>query len=216
MKHTMLALLLMAAPVYAGTEVVAPPPPPAPSLWNWFAGASAGYLWDGEEMMYSAHFGGELHKGNFSHGFFLEVGYAEGFDETWSTGWQRGTLTVQTEMEVVPLTLNYKLEGEFNPKLKWYVGAGAGVSFISADIDATYFTPVAALNWRQSYTDHDTSFTAQVFAGLVFQVTDCFEIYGGLRYIYIDDPKFNVTGPAWMFNTDLSDYLVELGCRFNF
>ena len=60
-KKSIIALMFVAGTAMAGTtskEVIPPPPPaPEPSLWQWFAGGSVGYLFDYEEEMYHLHVG---------------------------------------------------------------------------------------------------------------------------------------------------------------
>ena len=59
-------------------------PMPAPTLYDWFAGASVGYLFENEEEMYPGHFGRELHSqlGRWDQSIFLEVGYSQWDDSS--------------------------------------------------------------------------------------------------------------------------------------
>ncbi len=85
--------------------------------------------------------------------------------------------------------------------LSAYVGGGLGVSYLDAEIDAPF--------GGGSESDNDWVFTAQVFAGLAYHVSDSFEIFAGARWIYFDDPDF--TGVALD-----DDVLIEGGLRFHF
>ncbi len=212
MKHIPLLALLLSSPAIAGTEVVpVPMPPPAePSLWTWFAGGSVGYLVDYEEEMYHAHVGAELHKGAYSHGFFLEVGYTEEDERWYEPQWREDW---SADMEIMPITLNYKLEGPLADNFRWYVGAGLGVAI--ADLDYKWRRRDFAGTSGQG-GDDDTVFAAQAFAGLIWEVNDSFEVYGGVRYIYLDGPEFKFDGATVEWDDEIDDTLIELGARFNF
>ena len=233
-KHSTVGSLLAASLCTASVALGgAEPPAPAPmttapesGMWNWFAGASIGYLLDYETEMYHAHLGLEYHApSGLSHGFFLEAGYAEGLESQWArtvvgefngspTALETGLASFDGEVEFIPVTLNYKLEGCFTDSLKWYVGLGAGASFVDADYSLAITGAFPTIGRR--FSDDDVVFTGQVFAGIVWEATESFEIYSGVRYIYVDDPEFNDTFTGSALNVELDDYLVEGGFRFNF
>lgn len=213
------------------SEPAAPPPVTSDKVadvgtWNWFAGASIGYLLDYETEMYHAHIGREYHSpSGLSHGFFLEAGYAEGLDNQWATtvtgdfdgsptALETGLASFDGEVEFIPVTFNYKLEGCFTDSFKWYVGLGAGASFVDADYSLAITGAFPTIGRR--FSDDDVVFTGQVFAGIVWEATDNFEIYSGLRYIYVDDPEFSDVFTGTALNVELEDYLAEAGFRFNF
>ena len=209
-------------PVYDKSPMV---PPPAPSLLQWFAGGSVGYLLDNEEEMYHLHVGRELANdiGCWSPSVYLEVGYTElggCFDQQIDPQSLAGEdfffERICLDLEIIPVTLNYKLEQQVSNNLNWYVGVGAGVAFI--DADATIYS-----KGTFSRSDDDTVFYAQAFTGLVYNVNPSFEVYGGVRYIYFDEPSFDFDGLSadWSdiesaFGFENEDVLVELGGRFNY
>lgn len=214
-----LSVTLLTGVAFAGSakEVIPPPPPPEPAPeWNWFAGASAGYLMDFEEPMYHGHFGVEFQSQSaWSHALFVEVGWTEG-EEAFSFQVD-GTGFLTSELEVLPVTLNYKLERGFSNGLYFYAGAGVGVAWLDASSTATFprgYSP------RVVGSDaSDEVFVAQVFAGLGYNVTPNFEIYGGARWIHLDDDDApaitGVPGRGGMGALE-DDVLAELGLRFNF
>jgi hypothetical protein len=231
--RNLLVVSLSAATVaFGGTEPVAPAPmtsAPESGMWNWFAGASIGYLLDYETEMYHAHIGKEYHApSGLSHGFFLEVGYAEGLDSQWATPvtgdffpdtrgeplFEDGFATFDGEVEFIPVTLNYKLEGCIAGDFKWYAGLGLGASFVDADYSLAIVGKFPTIGRR--FSDDDVVFTGQAFAGVVWEATESFEIYSGLRYIYVDDPEFSDVFTGSALDVELEDYLVEGGFRFNF
>lgn len=222
-----------ASTALAGTYSEPAGPPPVYSdksagtgSWNWFAGGSIGYLLDYETEMFHAHIGREYQSpSGFSHGFFLEAGYAEGLESQWArtvvgefngspTALETGLASFDGEVEFIPVTFNYKLEGCITNSLKWYAGLGAGASFVDADYSLAITGAFPTIGRR--FSDDDVVFTGQVFAGIVWEATDNFELYTGLRYIYVDDPEFNDTFTGSALNVELDDYLVEGGFRFNF
>ena len=223
MKNTVLTLitgLALAATAQAGTSYSAKgkeviPPPPAPCLWSWFAGGSAGYVTgDWDEEIYTLHLGAEYKcpTSSCSHAIFLEIGYTEK-DERFGAQGQPGTtptISVDLEAEVIPITLNYKYECSITDKLNWYIGAGAGVALY--DLSARNpFGP-------GSESDEETVFYAHAFVGLVYNVSESFEIFGGAKYIYMDDVDFFSGAPGSIvddFSLDGGIHL-ELGVRFNF
>ncbi|WP_193212088.1 outer membrane protein [Luteolibacter marinus] len=219
MKNPIVALLLAAGTAFAGSpakEVIPPPPAPEPSLWQWFAGASAGYLIDAEELMFHGHIGVDTPYdwGGWRSAIFLEVGYAE-TDTSAAIVDPSITAAVVTtplvsEFSFVPVTLNFKLEREIAPNLNFYIGAGAGVAFTEFEGYANY-----AFFTDPYISDSDEVFCAQIFTGLNYDVTESFELYGGARWIYLDDSSFSGAPFSGLADID-SDFLVEGGLRFNF
>lgn len=220
MKKTLIALMFVSGSAFAGTtskEVITPaPPPPQPGLWQWFAGASAGYLFDYEEEMYHVHLGVDTpwDWGGWRSSFFLELGYAETDDSVPIIDPTVTAALVTTpfvsDFSMMPLTLNFKLEREIANNLNFYFGVGAGVAFTSFDGYASYaFGPGVYVS------NDDEAFYAQVFAGLNYDVSDSFEIYSGFRWIYLDDTSIAGAPASGIARFD-DDFLGELGLRFNF
>jgi opacity protein-like surface antigen len=137
------------------------PPSEAPSLWNWYAGASIGYLVDSEEDYYTLHLGMKIgESGPVTHSLFLEGAYTELSD-------------LGLDTEIVPVTLNYKFDYYFTDSLSFYAGAGVGAAFVSNDFPG--------------FSDDSVELAAQIFAGIGYDLTPNFQIYTGARWIWIDD-----------------------------
>lgn len=214
---TLLAGIALAATAHAGDDYsskgkeVIPPPPSC--LWTWFAGGSVGTVQsDWDEEIYTLHVGVERKCPNQSctHAFFLEVGFTEKDDSIFIptsselTNVQFGQISL--EAEIIPITLNYKYECALSGNLNWYAGVGAGIALV--DLDAS--------NGVSSASFDDTTFYAHVFIGLVYNVSESFEIYGGARYVFMDDP--DLTGFS-VFDERVSldeEIHYEIGGRFNF
>lgn len=179
---------LLAGDIY--TEPMAPAPMPTYQDGGWFFGLGADYLIDGEEEFYNGHVGYDFGNGS---SLFLESGWINQEENT-----PLGAL----DLDIVPITLNYKYEWKFNDKFGAYVGLGAGAA--NYDLEVT-------VPFRGDASDSEWNFTAQAFAGLVYEVTPSFEIYGGARYIYLDDAQlFGITSDS------IDDVAVGAGLRFNF
>lgn len=234
MKCIAILTIVAAGSVLAGEKAVldkSPVAPPAPTLYSWFAGGTVGYLTENEEEMYTLHLGKEMsyQLGGWSPSVYLEVGYFEigdcadyegrmsdvtafvenpyseysEFESLWA---QAGRACF--DVEVIPVTLNYKLEKPLTNALNVYVGAGAGVAFTEATVDV-----------GPSDDDDDTVFYAQLFAGLLYNVSPTFELYAGARAIYFDEPEYELFGTDFDFDDlggENTDFLVEAGGRINF
>ncbi|MCW1921751.1 porin family protein [Luteolibacter arcticus] len=156
---------------------------------GWYLGGGVDYMVDSEEPFYNAHLGYDFGNGS---SLFLESG--------WLGQEQEPSFLlpfVSADVDIVPITLNYKYEYMFTDAFGLYVGAGLGAS--SVDVSAGLVS------------DDEWVFTAQAFAGLVYNVTPNFEIYAGARYLWMDDISLfgaNID--------DLDDVGVGAGIRFNF
>lgn len=215
MKKTILALPLalgltaatQAGEVMTAKEVI---PPPDPCRLQWFLGASGGYLTDAEEEMYHLQFGAEKWCPTHSHALYLEVGYTE-FDEDYDfLDTSQSTAVIPGEydldVEIIPVTLNYKYERSFSNNLGWYIGAGAGIAFVDLDVSGSGF----------SEGFDDEVFYGQIFTGLTYNFSESFEIFGGVRYILMDDPDLTDFDDIDEHASIDEDFLVELGLRWNF
>ncbi|MCW1883234.1 porin family protein [Luteolibacter flavescens] len=196
MKYTTLlasALALSITAAHAGDAVATSPqtyssPMTNPDHIGWYLGAGVDYLTDAEEAFYNGHVGYDFGNGS---SLFLESGWI-GQDESPSF-----FFPFSTDVDVVPVTLNYKYEYKFTEKFGFYVGAGAGASYV--DVNAG------------PLSDDDWVLTLQGFAGVVYNVSETFEVYAGARYMWLDDVSLfgaNVD--------DLDDVGVGAGIRFNF
>lgn len=231
MKKPIILSMLMALPAIAGTsapsskEVIAPTADPC--LFTWFAGGSVGYLTEFEEAMYTAHVGTDTcwNVGGWNIAFFAEIGYTEkdeSFDGEPQSTFPGGDLgdedfdlddvedvlssgffgDASYDLEIIPITGNIKFERQLAGNLNAYVGAGLGVANVDLSIRTEAFG---------EESDDDWVFVAQAFGGLVYNVTQNFEVFGGARWIYFDDAEF---GDGSLQLDD--DFLLELGGRFNF
>jgi len=206
-------------PVFAGSpagEVVAPAP--QPSLWSWFVGGSVGYLTDAQEAMYNGHVGVSTpwNVGGWNIALFGEVGYSEvkdSFLQYYSLVTMNavtnvapgyGTAVVDTKTDIIPITFNIKFERPIAENLHFYAGGGLG----GAEVNVSTSSSLLFAN----YSHHETVFTSQVFAGLDYRFCPAFDVYGGARWIYLNDVKIANTN----FSFNNNDCLFELGARVTF
>ncbi|MEK7949361.1 outer membrane protein [Luteolibacter soli] len=155
---------------------------------GWYLGAGVDYMFDAEEPFYNGHVGYDFGNGS---SLFLESGWI-GEEEDASF-----LFPFSADVDIVPVTINYKYEWMFNDHFGVYAGLGLG----AANVDVS-----AGLA-----SGDDWSFMAQAFAGVVYNVTPNFEIYAGARYMWIDDVSLLGTSID-----DLDDVGLGAGIRFNF
>ena len=198
MKHNTLlaaaALLLVPSGLKAGeavsttTHSYSAPMTTTTQHQGWYLGAGVDYMFDSEEPFYNGHVGYDFGNGS---SLFLESGWL---------GEEEDSLLLfpfSADVDIIPVTINYKYEWMFNDNFGVYVGAGLGAA--NVDVSAGFAS------------DDEWDFTAQVFAGVVYNVSPNFEIYAGARYMWLDD--VNLAGA----NIDgLDDVGLGAGIRFNF
>jgi opacity protein-like surface antigen len=222
--------MALAIPAFGGTtskEVIAPAS--APCLFTWFAGGSVGYLTELEEPMYNLHVGTDTcwSIGGWNVALFGEIGYTQSSEDyrvirqtrpvpVLRNGGSYSLEDVQDilaasnlnsgyDLDIMPLTFNVKLERALTGNLNGYFGAGLG----AANVD------FSAYIGNNSVSDDDWVFVGQVFAGLSYNVTPAFEVYGGARWIYYSDADLSDGGASATLELE-DDFLLELGLRYNF
>ncbi|MGD9419717.1 MAG: outer membrane protein [Verrucomicrobiota bacterium JB025] len=231
MKTTQLIILsgiALTTSAYAGSpEYIAPEPTPLNGLWQWFIGGSAGYLTDSEEAMFGIHAGVEFTSSSSpaTHSIFLEVGYTQTSDGYRTESIERivgsRTETVSLDTDIVPITINYQYQRPFSDSLNYYLGAGLGIALLETDISWHWTQAVAPPDNQGGGSESfkESVFYAHIFAGVSYDITDDIELYGGARYIFMDD--YNATlGPddaprKHQFGID-GNVLLEIGARYHF
>ncbi|BCU77270.1 hypothetical protein [Luteolibacter sp. LG18] len=212
MKKAIPLLLALAGPVWAGEVHSAKAPisqPQESCLDGWFVGASAGYLIDFEEPMYTAQFGRDLpmNLGGWCTAAYLELGYTDKSENRIVDLQRQVFINFDEELQVIPLTLNFKLERPITNNLNVFIGGGLGVAFTEFESHSL----VAQI--KQS----DTVFAAQIFAGLTYNVSRDFQVYGGARWIYVDFEAPTLPAPFGSSGLDFdSQAFIELGMRYHF
>ncbi|MDP3849257.1 MAG: outer membrane beta-barrel protein [Luteolibacter sp.] len=206
MKNTLRTCCAIAliSPLCAGEPAPAPSTPPTTyDSYCWFLGGGGDYLFDSEEIYWNGHIGYNF---SDSSSIFLEAGWIGSDDEV--TVATEGSINdepviiledTNIDIDIVPVTLNYKYEWALGDRLAWYLGVGAGAANI--DVEVGGFG-----------SDDEWTFMAQAFTGLVYEFTPAFEGYLGVRYMWFDEPDFGDDGDLG----DFDDWGAGLGLRFNF
>jgi opacity protein-like surface antigen len=205
----------MTATAFAGTtaEVMTPmAPAPAPTLGGWFVGGTYGQAdvgHNGENLLgqgynvddvefdlYTLQVGRDLGMQVLGCDLaaYLEVGLADG-DTTVSYGRQ----SIGVDVELIPITLNLKLERVIYGPVSAYLTGGVGYAFSDISGDGE--------------SENDGGFYAQASAGLLYNINPQWEVFGGVRWMYLDDVNFG--GIASDLNLD-NDLTWEVGVRYNF
>lgn len=134
---------------------------------------------------------------------YLEVGYLDG-DAT--LGLYESSLTgpvldgtTGVDIDIIPITLNLKAERILIGSIKGYISGGLGYAFTNTKFFGN--------------DDNDGGFFAQASMGLAYDVNDNWEIYGGARYLWLDQLDLGDT-----FNGAELDNSVgyEVGLRYSF
>jgi len=196
--HTCCAIALI-SPLCAGDYTPAPAPAPATyESYGWFLGGGGDYMLDAEEAYWNGHIGYNL---SDVSSIFLEVGWM-GEDEDVSVDigvTAPNIVDLEVDIDIVPVSLNYKYEWALSDQLSWYLGVGLGAANIDVEVE-------------DFGSDDEWTFMAQAFTGLVYEFTPAFEGYLGVRYMWFDEPDFG--DDVDLDNFD--DFGVGAGLRFNF
>jgi len=137
-----------------------------------YVGVGLGYLIDSEEALITIRAGMELPSRSlgdlpdrFSHNLEFEFGYADLGDN-------------RVAYDLTTFFFNYR--GEMTG-LGWVPYFGAGLGFANADVGF----------WSNfiHYSDNDTVFAAQAFAGMKYNFTPAASVTLGARYLWVDDVK---------------------------
>jgi len=229
MKTTSFILLTglaLVSAASAGTPATATPPPASVGLWEWFAGGSIGYITDINEAMYGLQVGVEYKAPGTraTQAIYLEVGFThDGANYMYSpppgvTGGR--TENAAIDLDIIPLTLNYKFEAPITERLHYYLGLGLGIVFLDSSYDWSWSQAVTPPNNQGVGGDDRTEvrFYGDVFAGLSYTLSDSLRVFAGVRYIFMDDVNrhIDVTQVADYTAGINNDVLFELGMRYSF
>jgi hypothetical protein len=159
---------------------------------------------DVEFDMYTFHFGRDFGcNSGFDMAAYLEIGFLTG-DMTVSsdliTPTGRTNLFHDTlDLDIVPVTANFKVEHVVFGPVGAYLSGGIGYAWTRVESDDLGFD------------ESDGGFYAQAAAGLVWNINESFELFGGARWAYLEGLDFGDSG------FELENTLGwEVGARFNF
>lgn len=223
----MLAGLALVTLAQAGTPITTTAPAPSTGLWQWFAGGSVGYVTDIDAAMYNLQLGMEYKSPGAagSHAIYLEVGFTQD-DASYMYSPPAGIVGGRTEaasvdLNIIPITLNYKYEAPISGRLDYYVGLGLGIAILDSSYDWSWTQGGVPAPYNQGAGSDDQTqvrFYGDVFAGLSYTLSDSLRVFAGVRYIFMDnaDRHIDVTGASDYSAGINNDVLFELGARCSF
>lgn len=209
------------------TMAPASAPAPSPSLGGWFIGGTYGQLdgvdsgfSDINGQPGAAFGGGSIEFGDFDFDLYslhvgrdfgtqvlgcdiaayLEVAYLTGDMTAKATLFDSFGLFTESadfDLDIIPVTLNIKLERNLFGALSVYGTAGLGYAFSDIEFEGD--------------SERDGGFYAQASAGLLYNITQSFEAYAGARWLYLDSVGIG--------DSDIeldNDFAWEVGLRYNF
>jgi opacity protein-like surface antigen len=209
------------ATAFAGgsKEVIAPTQPTAPSLGGWSIGGTYGqFETEGSRDGYSGLQGGQgsllenfdfdmytLHIGHdlgtqvagFDLAAYLEVGFLDGASNRSFQNMPAPALDI--DLEIIPITMNLKLERSLYGPVNFYLTGGLGYAFT----DASGF----------GNSESGGGFYAQASAGLIYNVNSQLELLAGGRWLHLSSLDF---GDAPLAVELDGAFAWEVGARVNF
>ena len=163
---------------------------------------------DFEFDMYTLHIGRDLGKQVLGCDLaaYLEVGFLDGNANTsfFNSGGSippipptNISISTSTDIDIIPITMNLKLERPFYGPISGYITGGVGYAFTDIELD--------------SESDSGGGFYAQASIGLIYNINASWEIFGGARYVHLSSLDFGDNG------IELDDNIAyEIGARYNF
>jgi len=153
-----------------------------------YTGLELGYLIDSEDEYIAARLGFEVFPAEAgSHNLEAEVGYFEDSESF-------------VKIEILPITVNYRLEVHSAEKWSYNAGVGAGMSRVRVKASG------------YGFSSSDNAFTAQAFAGASYKFSPSLAFTLGVRYIWIDDIELGSLGGVEVGD----DVAFSAGVRFQF
>lgn len=154
--------------------------------------------------MYSLHFGRSLTcPEGFDLSAYLEVAWitgdmdVEGIATNLRTDNELVLFRETLDIDIVPVTINFKAEHNIYGPVGGYLSGGVGYAWTNVS--------------GSDFDETDGGFYAQLAAGLVWNVTESVDLYGGGRWVYLDSLDFGDTELA------LDNQLGwEVGARYKF
>ncbi|MFM2297249.1 MAG: hypothetical protein RL117_956 [Verrucomicrobiota bacterium] len=192
--HTLIITSALSATAFAGESQQSS----CSNCWDgWFAGATFGQFantdgsvggdsGEGDLDLFALHAGRNLDRQLLGCDLagYLEVGLLE-------------TNYGPIDIDVVPFTFNLKAERELFAGIDGYVSAGAGYAFSRVSMGPMSFG--------------DGGIYGQGSIGLSYDINENIEIFGGARYIVLDEVDFGI--PTADADNNVG---YEVGLRYNF
>lgn len=197
---------------------------PAPDLWQWFAGASVGYITGMEEEHYALQVGAVRgpSSADVSHVLFLMVGFSsDDRDYAFIPGIPGGRSEFASlDSDFIPITLNYRFRKGFADRWFAEIGGGLGIAIVDTDVDWSWVQVTAPPGLSGSGSDSDSSvrFYGDLAAAIGCHITPSAEVFLAARYLMMDQERVSipVTGVGGYEAGANGEFLAELGFRWKF
>ena len=121
-------------------------------------------------------------------------GYSSDIDQDVSLG---------IDLDIIPVTVNFKLERQLFGNLNAYATAGIGFAYTEASLSGM----------GQNMSSDDIEFYSQVSFGLTYHVTENWDVSGGLRWMNLSNLDFGTEIPLELVD---DQFAWEFGVRYNF
>ena len=156
--------------------------------------------------MYSFHLGRPIKSAaGFDLAAYVEVAWltgdftATGISSFLTNNVNQVVFRENLDLDIVPLTLNLKAERNLFGSVGAYLSGGLGYAWTNISIDGD--------------DENGGGFYAQAAAGLVWNVNSSVDIYGGARWVHLNDLEFGDDD----FGFELDNQLGwEIGLRYKF
>ena len=173
-----------------------------------YFGASAGYLVDNEDEIFSVQVGMVLaDSANLSHNGELEIAYMNSSLEV-NESINGMNVSAGVDIDVSPLLVNYLLRSSPENALGFYAGAGIGYSFY----DISAWATDGSLSYE--FEDSGEAFTWQLLAGLEYAFSSKASLRLGYRYVYLDDVSVSIEGEE--ISDSIDDSVIAVGIMLKF
>jgi len=134
---------------------------------------------------------------------YLELAYLDGGMSASTFSQDLGPIGASLDIDIVPITVNLMLEREIFGNLNAYASAGIGFAFTEASLKAQ----------GQSMSSDDIEFYAQASLGLSYDVTPNWAVFGGVRWLYLNNMEFGTNLPVNLLDDQIA---WEVGVRYSF
>lgn len=240
LRNTIVSCMTATAMAGPTQEVVSAPAPTA-TLGGWFVGGTYGQINDADNLissigglvgliggygapggplpdledievgdldfdLYTLHVGRQLNDQflGCDSSVYLELAYLDGgLSISGYSDDLNDDISVGIDLDIIPITLNLKLERQLFGNLNAYASGGIGFAFTDASISGM----------GQNMSSDDIEFYSQISFGLSYNITDNWEIFGGMRWMHLSNLDFGTQIPLELVD---DQFAWEIGARYNF
>lgn len=156
--------------------------------------------------LYSLHVGRKLNDQflGCDTSVYFEIAYLDGGLNISSYSAQlEEDVSLGIDLDIIPVTVNLKLERQLFGNLSAYASAGLGFAYTEASMSGM----------GQNMSSDDIEFYSQISFGLTYHVTEKWDVFGGLRWMNLSNMDFGTEIPLELVD---DQFAWEFGARYNF